>query len=84
LRHLVALMVALAGFGYALLLICQSDGFYHDDDITHYYFAAQGWSDGQALWHQWARPGYNVPAAVVAVMRVFPPLPYSCMSKTSG
>ena len=65
-EYALAAIVTLVGLGLAISLTLQSDGFYHDDDITHYYFAVQGWSDGQALWHQWARPGYNVPTAFVA------------------
>ncbi len=64
LRHAVALLVTLAGLAYAIYLAGQSNGFYHDDDITHYLFARNAWHSGKAMWHWWARPGYNLPTMV--------------------
>jgi len=43
-----------------------SDATYHGDDISHYHMALDSWSDSHRLLHHWARPGYNVPTAVVA------------------
>ena len=64
--HLAALALAVGGLIVAGWLISRSDGFYHDDDLTHYNFARDGGRSAKALLHRWARPGYNVPAAVVA------------------
>jgi hypothetical protein len=58
--------LTLAGLGLAVYLAFQSDGFYQDDDAGHYDFAARGWTSSSALWHVWARPGYNLLAAVAA------------------
>ncbi len=57
------MLVALVG---ALVVGALSDGVYMDDDITHYHFARDGWSNVNALLHRWARPGYNIPTALVA------------------
>ena len=65
-EHLPAAAAVLAGLAVALWLISMSDGFYHDDDITHYDFARGGWTNPHQLWYRWARPGYNLPTAVVA------------------
>jgi len=64
--HLTALALAAGGLAVAGVLISLSDGFYHDDDLTHYNFARAGWHSAGSLLYRWARPGYNVPAAVVA------------------
>ena len=52
------------------MLALASDGVYHDDDICHFLFARDALAGGKlnanALLHQWARPGYNLPAAVAA------------------
>ena len=66
----------LGGLAVALLLIALSDGFYHDDDITHFNFARDAWPRPSALqypishmnatWGMWARPGYNLPTILVA------------------
>jgi hypothetical protein len=62
----------LGGLAIALVLAMLSDGVYHDDDICHFLFArdalAGGTLDANALLHQWARPGYNLPAAVAAFL----------------
>ncbi len=58
--------LVLVGLGAALLLGALSDGVYHDDDICHYLFARDGIHNVNLLLHQWARPGYNLPTAVVA------------------
>ena len=63
---LLALGLTLFGLGVAVVFSLLSDGVYMDDDITHYLFAYDGWSDTHALLHRWARPGYNVPLAPVA------------------
>jgi len=64
--HLLAAGLTLLGLLVAVVLAVSSDGFYHDDDITHYLFARDAWSEPAALWHWWARPGYNLPAMLVA------------------
>ena len=61
-----AAVLTLLGLGAALVLAAQSDGVYHDDDICHYLFALDSLSDAKVMLHQWARPGYNLPTAVVA------------------
>ncbi|MFP4106109.1 MAG: hypothetical protein ACLFVU_08465 [Phycisphaerae bacterium] len=62
----IALVCCLGPAVAALFWAVLSDGFYHDDDIMHYLFAARGWDDWGALLDRWARPGYNIPAAVAA------------------
>jgi hypothetical protein len=62
----LALGVTLAGLAVAIVLCIASDGFYHDDDITHYAFAAQGWSNIGTLFNWWGRPGLTIPMAPVA------------------
>ncbi len=64
--HLLAAGLTLLGLLAAVILALSSDGFYHDDDVTHYLFARDAWSQPAALWHWWARPGYNLPAMLVA------------------
>jgi len=67
---LLAAAAALGGLAAAVVLALLSNGIYHDDDICHFLFArdalAGGTLNASALLHQWARPGYNVPAAAVA------------------
>jgi len=62
----LALALTLFGLAVAFVLIGLSDGFYHDDDITHFLFARDAWGDPVALWHWWGRPGYNVSTMFVA------------------
>lgn len=62
----VAAGLALSGLAVSLVMGFASDGVYHDDDICHYLFAVDAWTSVRAMLHQWARPGYNLPAAVVA------------------
>lgn len=62
----LALLLTLAGFVVAFGLASRSDGFYHDDDITHFLFARDAWANPGAMWHWWSRPGYNVPTMFVA------------------
>lgn len=62
----LALGVTFAGLALAIALCIASDGFYHDDDITHYAFAADGWANLGALFCSWARPGLTLPMAPVA------------------
>jgi hypothetical protein len=62
----VALAVTLAGLAVAIALCIASDGFYHDDDISHYAFALDGWGNVGALFNWWARPGLTLPMAPVA------------------
>jgi hypothetical protein len=64
--EVLAIALTLAGLALAVWMIAQSDGFYHDDDLGHYNFARDAWHDSTALWHVWARPGYNVPVTLVA------------------
>jgi len=61
-----ALALSLGGLAAAMLLIRFSDGYYQDDDIGHFLFSRAGWGDAKSLWHVWARPGYALPATVVA------------------
>lgn len=63
--ELLALATTILGLAVALWLISGSDGFYHDDDASHYEFAIDGWTDSASLWHAWARPGLTLPLAVV-------------------
>ena len=65
-EDLVALVVVAAGLTVAVALAAAGDGFYHDDDACHYLYARDAWTDAKALWHVWARPGYNVPAMFAA------------------
>ncbi len=62
----VAIGLTLAGLAIALGGAALSDGFYQDDDCTHYLIALDAWENPGALWHLWARPGYNIPAALAA------------------
>ena len=64
-RYLAAVLT-LAGLAAAIVLGLLSEGVYHDDDITHYHFALDGWTDARAMLHWWGRPGYNLPTAVAA------------------
>lgn len=64
--HLLAVLLTLAGLIFAVGLALASDGFYHDDDITHFLFARDAWSNPSQMWHWWARPGYNIPTMFVA------------------
>jgi hypothetical protein len=43
-----------------------SDGVYHDDDMMHYLMARWSWSDPVYLLHDWGRPGFTAPYALVA------------------
>ena len=63
---LLALSLTLGGLAVALLLGAASDGFYHDDDITHFLFARDAWTQPRSMWHWWSRPGYNIPTMLVA------------------
>lgn len=63
-----ALVSVLAGLVASVCLGAMSDGFYHDDDITHFLIARQSWRDATAMLMQWARPGYNIPAAAAAAV----------------
>ena len=65
-RRVLALGLTLGGLAGALWLGAASDGFFQDDDITHYRFARGAWDDPVSRWHRWARPGYNLPTMVVA------------------
>lgn len=62
----LAAAATLGGLAVSLVLAFASDGAYHDDDICHFLFARDAWSDPNALLHWWARPGYNLPAALAA------------------
>ena len=68
----LAAALTLAGLALAVVLALLSDGVYHDDDICHYIFARDALSgpgrgvNWISLLHEWARPGYNVPAALAA------------------
>lgn len=62
----LAAAATLGGLAVSLALAYASDGAYHDDDICHFLFARDAWSDPNALLHWWARPGYNLPAALAA------------------
>ncbi|MBP7864337.1 MAG: phospholipid carrier-dependent glycosyltransferase [Acidobacteria bacterium] len=62
----LAAAATLGGLAVSLALAYASDGAYHDDDICHYLFARDAWTDPNALLHWWARPGYNFPAALAA------------------
>jgi len=72
----IALATTLGGLAVALVLIALSDGFYQDDDITHFNFARDAWPRPPAsqdayvrkctMWGVWARPGYNLPTIVAA------------------
>lgn len=64
--RLLAVALTLGGLAWSLGLIRESDGLYMDDDITHYLYARGGWDNPVDLLHRWARPGYNLPTAVVA------------------
>ena len=64
--HLAAGLLTLGGLAASIAMILLSDGFHHDDDICHYLFARSGWDDAGAMWHVWARPGYNIPTMLVA------------------
>jgi len=55
-----AAMLSMVGFLASVVLSIQSDGFYQDDDITHFLLAKAGYGDPMALLHWWARPGYNL------------------------
>ncbi len=66
LANWLALLATLGGLVLSVGLAVASDGFYHDDDITHYLFARDAWSNPQSLWHWWGRPGYNLPTMLVA------------------
>ncbi len=62
----LALAMTLLGLVVSLALGLASDGYYMDDDLTHYRFAADAWHDVTALLHRWARPGFNFPMALAA------------------
>ncbi len=62
----LAVAIVLAGLIAALAVGWASDGFYQDDDLTHYRFASAGCENLSSLLHRWARPGYNIPTALVA------------------
>ncbi|HDY65671.1 MAG TPA: hypothetical protein ENH84_05520 [Phycisphaerae bacterium] len=62
----LAVGLTLVALGAALVVGAFSDGVYMDDDITHYHFARDGWGNINALLNRWARPGYNIPTALVA------------------
>lgn len=62
----LALGLCLLGLLVAIVLGILSDGFYMDDDITHYQYAREGMSDVHLLLDRWGRPGYTVPAAPIA------------------
>ncbi len=62
----LAIIFILVGLAAAVAVGAYSDGFYHDDDLTHYRYAKSGSENINDLLHRWARPGYNIPTAVVA------------------
>jgi hypothetical protein len=62
----LAIALTLLGLTLSLTLGLMSDGYYMDDDLTHYRFAADAWHDVTALLHRWARPGFNFPMALAA------------------
>jgi len=62
----LAVALTLAGLAAAAVLAWLSEGFYHDDDVSHFQLALEGWTSAKALLHWWARPGYNVPTMFVA------------------
>jgi len=62
----LAASLMLIGLAAAILMGALSDGFYHDDDVQHYVFARDAWANREALLHWWGRPGYNLPATLVA------------------
>lgn len=51
---------------YACWQAAASDGVYHDDDLMHYLMARWSWHDPVFLLHDWGRPGFTVPYALVA------------------
>jgi hypothetical protein len=55
-----AALYTVCGLVVSVVFSLISDGFYQDDDITHFLLAKAGWDDPQLLFHWWARPGYNV------------------------
>ena len=66
LQEAIALALTLAGLGVAVAFAAAATGFCQDDDITHYLLAREGWTDAFKAWHNWGRPGYTLPALVVA------------------
>lgn len=62
----LAMIFVFFGLIAAVAVGLASDGFYQDDDLTHYRFASEGCGNIEALLHRWARPGYNIPTALVA------------------
>ena len=64
--HALAGAITLLGLALAVRMAAQSDAVYQDDDACHYNIARDAWTSPQARWTWWARPGYNMPAAVVA------------------
>jgi hypothetical protein len=68
-REMLAIALALWGLAMALELAEAThalNGFYQDDDITHYFMARDGWNDPVRIWSNWSRPGYSLPTMVVA------------------
>ncbi|NBB96202.1 MAG: hypothetical protein GVY16_10760 [Planctomycetes bacterium] len=58
--------LTLLGLAVSVGMGLASDGYFMDDDLTHYLFAADGSSNVNALLHRWARPGFNIPMALAA------------------
>jgi hypothetical protein len=65
-RKTLAITATLTGTAIAVVMAALSDGFYQDDDITHFLWAVAGWDDPELLFNWWSRPGYSVPAALPA------------------
>ncbi|MBI5723239.1 MAG: hypothetical protein HZA50_04725 [Planctomycetes bacterium] len=62
----LAAFLCIAGALGAASMAFLSNGFYQDDDIVHYKFASQAFSDPASALHLWGRPGYTLLAAPAA------------------
>jgi len=58
----LAVAFTLGGLAVATLFCVMSDGFYHDDDISHYLIAVKAGDDFESLLSFWGRPGFTIPA----------------------
>ncbi|ADG67312.1 hypothetical protein Plim_1479 [Planctopirus limnophila DSM 3776] len=51
-----------------LVLVCLSNGAYHDDDVSHYIISRRAWSQPVLFLNVWGRPGFTIPYALTAII----------------
>jgi hypothetical protein len=51
-----------------LVLVCLSNGAYHDDDASHYIISRRAWSQPVLFLNVWGRPGFTIPYALTAII----------------